>query len=132
MRSASNPLRRLRKAKRKNHPGALVVIKGDRALMCLHDFHCDGESQSSTRRTAAVTTPESFENMLPVLWRNPGPMVSDAHVSACVCGYHDFAARRRVSNRILDKISDCIPDSEAIAFHHHRYVIGTQRDRALP
>jgi len=98
------------KAKREHRSATRVVAKSYGALMSPHDLHYDGKSQTRPRGVATGATPEPFEKMCSVRGGNPRPTVSHADGGICAYADRDFTAWRRMGDRILDEISDCVTD----------------------
>jgi len=62
---------------------AWIVVDADAAVMCLHDFHHNGKSKPCSRASFATPTPESLENMFPLLGCDPRAAIGHADAAFC-------------------------------------------------
>jgi hypothetical protein len=105
------------KAECEHHPAARIVVHRDGALMRLHDLSDDRKAETSAAGALSLATPESLEHVTPLVSRDPGSTVRDAHAAIGGCGDHYLAPGNGVSNRVLDQISDCIANRVSVPSH---------------
>src|SRR6516164_7227775 len=119
---------RRRKAEREHHPAAGIVVHRDGALMCLHDLGDDRKAETRPAGTFSLAAPEPFEHVTPLIPRDAGATVRDAHGTIGRRRDHYLAPGSGVSNRVLDQISDRIANRVSVPSHDDRRVVTIEGD----
>src|SRR5262249_890971 len=116
------------KAEREHHPAARMVVYRDGALMRLHDLRDNREAETGTAGALSFATPEPLEHVTPLISRDTGSMVRDAHAAIGRRRDQNLAPGGSVSNRILDQISDRIANRVSVPSHDDRLVVAIEGD----
>ena len=87
--------------------------------MSSHDFLDDSQAQAGALTSRASSSPETFENMLPLFRRDPWTMIGDLNAAVRAHGDRHFLPFGKVRNGVLYEVADRILDRRAVAPEIH-------------
>src|SRR5262249_42055066 len=98
---------------------AWIVCDADTATMRSHDFVDDGEAEAGAFLLFARAAPEPFENVLSMLWRHAATAIGHFNPAGTIDRHGHFRSCRRVSERVLDQISQRVFERVGVCFNVH-------------
>src|SRR5262249_41086301 len=103
----------------KGAPRVGIVCDADTAAMRSHDLADDGEAEAGAFLLFAPAAPEPFENVLSILWRHAAAAIGHFNPTGTIDLHGHFRSSRRVNDRVLNQISQCILERVSVCFHVH-------------